>query len=184
MLYSGRVCANCALGTEGIPESDSIKTPGLYIDVDHPAPCSGELTAWHYCYYEPFATRRITYTVQLGVWRLNPQSNLFSKVGEMEFTERLGRRQDDFECDDILLQGNEYIQIEKGDYLGVILGTPTLPMAASFTGSHLLWATSVTDLDVQSVAADGGNLEELRDSTVHISAEIGEAHNTQPTCFK
>ena len=172
--YSGGAYAiNCTMGNENVPENSPVETPGLYIDINNPAPCSGQLTEWHYCYYEPSTRRASTYTVQLGVWRLNSQSNLYTKMGEFEITQRVERRSNNFRCASIQLQSDQYIDIAMGDYLGVIVGTPTLPMAVSFAGSRLLRATSVTDASTLSVSAAGGDFEELGNSAIHISAEIG-----------
>lgn len=53
---------------------------GHYLNLQHPATCSGNLTAWHYCYYSGSITRTTTYSVTLNVWRPRGDGVTFDRV--------------------------------------------------------------------------------------------------------
>ena len=51
---------------------------GFYLNTQNPAPCSGNVTTWEYCYYQPDASLRVTqnskvdaFRVPFGIYRLN-----------------------------------------------------------------------------------------------------------------
>lgn len=86
---------------------------------------------------------------------------------------RLRQRRDNFICSITELRRRDYIDVQIGDYLGVTLNTPTLPVAATVTGSRLLYYNgAVTASQLQEVAV--GNLNLLSEIALHLSADIGE----------
>lgn len=173
MILSHQTHADCTSGNENVADIESSPIPdnpsGLYIDIDNPVPCTGQLTVWYFCYYEPFNTKTTMYSLQLTVWRFDPQTNTYSKQGEENVSIRVRRRRDDFKCDDVSLKRNKYIDIQRGDYLGVVLGDPALPLSGVFSGSRVFHA-SATDLTDEVT----GMLREIGGSGLHLSADISE----------
>lgn len=166
--------ADCSVGNGNVDvESTPSSSSGLYIDPDNLAPCMGQLTAWNYCYYEPPSGRRIDFTFQLHVWRQDSSANVYRKVGQSDVSFRIRRPKGNFQCDTLSLPESDYIDIERGDVLGVFLGTPTLSLVATTaeTSSQGILFTSV---GVQDVAA-GSDLEMADGRRIHLSADISES---------
>ena len=73
---------------------------GFYLNTQNPAPCSGNVTTWEYCYYQPDASLRMSlnvdaaFQVPFGIYRLNGSkiSDIFlisisnSNIGTGPFT--------------------------------------------------------------------------------------------------
>ena len=166
-IFLHQASADCVAGNEELQESASPNdAAGFYIDKKNPIPCTGQLTQWHYCYYQPFNNRRVDYDIQFNVWRWDSQ-NMYTKVGEEEVEVRVRRRRNGFVCDDIELEESEYIDVQRGDFLGVVLETPTLPIAARHNSSFILHA-DVTDGALQSVSPRSN----IANQALHITATI------------
>lgn len=170
VFLSELVSADCTVGDGELEvESTANTVPGLYIDSDNPSPCTGQLTGWRYCYYEPDSGNRVTTNVQLHVWRLDLNDNAYIKVGQSDDSIR-PRPRGRFRCRNVNLDDNEYIDIKKGDVLGVFLGTPTLMVVAdAMSPRHLLFSA----VGVQNTAA-ANDLEEANGLRIHLRAEISE----------
>ncbi len=63
-------------------------TGTLFLDIDHPAPCSGRITAWHFCH---FAQQRILlsreFTALLQVWRPMAGTDTYERVAQSSQTD-------------------------------------------------------------------------------------------------
>ena len=53
---------------------------GHYLNLRHPATCSGNLTTWHYCFYSGSITRTTTYSATLNVWRPRDDGITFDRI--------------------------------------------------------------------------------------------------------
>ena len=74
----------CILGSTEVTETNFLNGGGQYLDFGHPAPCTGNLTAWHFCYYAADISLTSdgevrTYVVEFRVWR-TVDGNSFSRV--------------------------------------------------------------------------------------------------------
>ena len=52
---------------------------GTYLNTDHPVNCATEntITSWHYCYFTSGVTPGQTYTMTVGVWSLDTNTNVY-----------------------------------------------------------------------------------------------------------
>lgn len=168
--------ADCTVGNGNVDvESTPSSSSGLYIDPDNSSPCMGQLTAWNYCYYEPPSGRRIDFNFQLQVWRLESDANMYRKVGQTEISFRIGRPRGNFMCDTLPLPEIDYMDIERGDVLGVFLGTPILSLVATSTAEPSSQRVLFTDVGAQQDIAAGSDLEMINGRRILLSADIGEA---------
>ena len=154
-------------------ETSNNTIPGVYLDTSNPAECGGQLTDWRICYYRlPFGLR--TYQVELQVWGVNSDGSYTLKGTSTETVSRFFDLSS-FNCRSFVLTENEYIQVERGDVLGVYLpGHSQDDTALTVIGSG-------TDQDVLEYAlpmpaSDAAPLQLTQTSGVrmHISANIGE----------
>ena len=172
-LLSEQVSADCTVGELEV-ESEPNTEPGLYIDPDNPSPCTGQLTGWRYCYYEPESGNRVRINFQFHVWRFDVDDNTYRKVGQSDVSFR-PPPQGRFRCRNAVLDETEYIDIKRGDLLGVFLGTPVLMVVAEAASTRrLLFAT----VGAQDVAA-ASDLEVADGLRIHLRAEISECEHAQ-----
>jgi len=62
----------CLAGSKSTATTGTFPT-GVFLDVRNPAPCSGTLVAWNYCFYPTsFSTQR-TVSVTVGVWQFSKE---------------------------------------------------------------------------------------------------------------
>ena len=154
-------------------ETDDLNTPGLYLDVDHPAVCSGSITAWHFCHYAPWLFSSATYSALFQVWRETTSGN-YTKVFEVPQEGDIPRRQRQFLCVDITLAESEYVSVTQGDVLGVYMpGTRGLRMIAmDQTGNRLHHSPAVLDVSqLTQITLD--STQEMIDHALHLTADIG-----------
>jgi hypothetical protein len=155
--------ADCTAGNGEINEQTTPSSnPGYYIDPGNQVPCTGQLTAWNYCFYEPASGQRTTYNFRLQVRRLS--TSVYRLVGE-EVVSLRRRPRGRFRCFTISLDEGEYIDVQRGDVLGVFLDTPLLSLvAASESSAHrLLFA-----------ASPNSNLGDVEGRRIHLSVDISE----------
>ena len=168
---------DCTLGADNIMEETSNNTiPRMYLDTSNPAECGGQLTNWSLCYYRlPFGLR--IYRVELQVWGVNSDGSYTLQDTSTE-TLSIFFELSLFKCRSFILTENEYIQVERGDILGVYLpGHSEDDTALTVIGSG-------TDQDVLEYAlpmpaSDAAPLRLTRISGVrmHISANIGKQND-------
>ena len=95
-------------------------TNHVYLDSSEPAPCSGVITRWHYCYVV-IGFHNISSGLQPCVWqRSNPNdSNAgYEKIGCNEISIIPGER-DGLQCQSFApLSHSDLIRVEEGDYIG------------------------------------------------------------------
>ena len=164
---------DCTLGPENNMEETSANTSrGVYLDTSNPATCGGQLTDWGLCYYRLPRGQR-TYQVELQMWRVNSDGSYALKDTSSQSVTTFND-QSSFNCRDFVLTENEYIQVERGDILGVYLS------GRSEDNTALTVIGSGTDQDVleYGLPSDTAALQLAQISGVrmHISANIGNFH--------
>ena len=169
----------CTLGRTDLEETSAIPFPGLFIDLDNPATCSGQVLQWRLCYYNPsnFHFER-DLTIGLQVWRFDQQQRRGSLVGQNILVVTIPEELENFQC--ITLDPSEDeppLNITQGDLLGVTLRQDfVLPVVATapnqspaprmlFTQPSVFTVTEVDRDDAVSVQVT---------SVLHLTAEIGK----------
>ena len=96
---------------------------GLFLDFENPAPCSGTVTAWNYCFYRIESDPNVNYTVDFAVYRR--RNNVFYDLVESRRVDMSGGQlaalNSDFMCDTIPLHQSEMFEIQEDDVLGACL---------------------------------------------------------------
>ena len=152
-----------------------------YINLDNPAQCRGNLTAWHLCYY-PRATTDDTFSVQLRVWRPT-QGSLYSRLSsaEVNLTPSPSSGQEPLVCVDIPLAVKDYVQVERDDVIGIYIPDSLLSNVAVVgvfnnppppgVGIHRDSRSSLITFISGSVGRS--DLIRLRTAGLHLYADIG-----------
>ena len=164
----------CTLGdsVEDQTTSNSGRSGTLFLDIDNPSPCSGSITSWHFCHYEPFERRNCDYTALVQIWR--PQEEMkYMKVSETSLSETIPAFSSGFECVNVTEQIS--IPVSEGDILAVYIpGSRGLRMVSENLSNNSLFyiepGTNVSQLT--EVTITGGQMLDTHE--LHLTAEIGE----------
>ena len=112
----------------------------FYLDVDHPAPCAGNVTSWTVCYYAPDSVEsdRI-YWAFYAVYRINVSENddHYERVSDTFTAVRSGEDflngpivdggivEGEFNCyNDTIDNGDSSLSVQAGDVLGACIFDP------------------------------------------------------------
>ena len=156
-------------------ETTANPNPGLYIDIENPAVCSGQITAWNLCYYNPrvFIQASVsTLQISLEVWRFDEQRNGVLVGRHME-TVAIPVSPENFQCIKIKLSPDEYMDVSAGDVIGVPLMNrdAVLPVVGNIENSTLLFSQVslpvLNELDMDSIETRSSN-------ALHVTADIGK----------
>ena len=173
----------CTLGRTDLEETSANPTPGLFIDLDNPATCSGQVLQWRLCYYNPsnFHSER-DLIIGLQVWRFDQPQRRGSLVGEnvLPITIPIPEELENFQC--ITLDPSEDVpplNVTEGDLLGVTLRQDlVLPVIANGPNQspapRMLFMQpsvfTVMEVDRDSVEASAIQVSNV----LHLTAEIGK----------
>ena len=104
-------------------ETSAYPNPGLFIDTDNPAVCSGQITAWNVCYYNnPRSfTQLNTLQISLQIWRFDEPIRNSVRVDEHVETVTIPETPENFQCITAELSPDEYMNVSTGDLVGVLL---------------------------------------------------------------
>ena len=152
-------------------------TPGLYIDRLHPASCSGQITQWNFCYFNPQNFHdRDRVQIHLQVWRFNsPQRGV--QVADHVVTINIPEEPEEFQCETITLDQDSYMNITEGDYLGVqLLFNRVLPVVGnSQEQTNTVFRPFNSFLPtIVDVRAPGTII--LSSNVLHVNAIVGKKH--------
>ena len=170
------VDADCILGNQ-VGQASLHTTGGQYIDLLHPVQCSGNLTAWHFCYYSEDIQDDGSYIVYFRVWRPADETNLdrvYQRTQELDLDES---DSDEFVCVDVPLDPDNYFEVVENDRLGVYvatLGRPLHIISSGTTGFGLFQDIRNGFLQFFSQDAATSDLEEMTDLGLHLYADIGK----------
>ena len=168
------VNGDCILGRTDLIETSANPNPGLYIDIGNPALCSGQITAWNLCYYNPrpsILPSVSTLQISLQIWRFDgPQNGV--RVGTHVETVTIPETPESFQCIKIELSPDEYMNVSAGDFIGVLMNRDAvLPVVGNIEDSTLLFSPAnlfvPTELNMDNIQTRSRN-------ALHVTAEIGK----------
>ena len=170
----GVVNGDCTLGRTQDLMGNTVGylNPGLIIDRNNPAACSGQITAWNVCYYNPrsFILPSVSsLPISLQIWRFNtPPRGV--RVGAYARTLAIPASPPSFRCITIQLSPNDYMDVIAGDVIGVVTtATAVLPVVGNSNGVRLLISQSAP------ASVNTGTLTVLNNMALHVTAEIGKS---------
>ena len=154
---------------------------GQYIDLEHPVECAGNITAWHFCYYnETISAQPEDYVAEFRVWR--PTSEIsFDRVYQYGVNVQL--QQNDsavLVCQDITLQETEYFEVQQNDSLGVYIftrntsGSPLYIIGQNTVGFGLYYDTRNGMTPFSSINVASTDLQLNSSLGLHLFADIGK----------
>ncbi len=171
-------------------ESTATENSGFFIS-ENPVGCSGDITAWRFCYYTNTRPCRLgSYEAAFGLYRkqgedfelLSYTEQSVSKDGD-SFTDNAG-----LTCE--LLELSTPYNIEEGYHIGVCLFEdgndktntnkcndgvrPLSIIAQEVTGTSLKHSDSYCDNSLPIIVQTEDSLDTLHDHALHISLQVGE----------
>ncbi len=180
---------NCILGNTELNETDFLNSSGQYLDLEHPAPCNGNLTRWHLCYYASDIDQTDTYVVLFHIWRMINDST-FELVNQYKLNmtiEHSSNGDQTLLCENVTL--STPIGINSNDILGVYipftsdLGGPPLHIVARNTTDFGLFADTRTSIAVfTGDTISTNNLERATTLGLHLHADIGKCTDYSLVC--
>ena len=135
------------LGKSDQVETNPCLDPGLYIDMDQPLSCSGQITSWDLCYYSPnIVFYGTSVPVELQVWRFDDALAQAEKVVGYRYNVSIPQLPPRFQCISIELNRDEYMNVMAGDLVGVWLYQNTFIPVVKHTKDfrHLLFSPPET----------------------------------------
>ena len=168
----------------------------FYLNTQYPAPCSGNVATWRYCYYSPDVTAR-DYMATFGVYRLTGSdyvlvSEIFSiSVGD------IGSSSESFTCQTFTTPSDSVTTIQQGDVVGAcvldvrisndreahlnLVGNNATGYSMQFADTSNNRCNSGNAVSVpKSVSQDA--LSSLNSTVLHLYANIGEHKMYIHTC--
>jgi len=123
-LQVSAAVGGCTFGRTGLQPTSTNPRPGLLIDLETPAPCSGQIVKWNLCYYN--YNLQSSLPISLHVWRLDEEQKTGVRVAAFSTSVAIQLPASDFQCVSIPLSEAEYMNVTAGDFLGVRLTTDKL----------------------------------------------------------
>ena len=116
------------IGTDNETEFTTVRDHSFYLNTAHPAPCSGTITGWRYCYYRPSVLNEDidVYRTSMAVYRKmldeDSGSYTYERVSSIfSITEDINSHESSFMCD--ILDVTDFT-IEAGDVVGACIFDP------------------------------------------------------------
>ena len=108
----------------------SVTAPSIYLNTDHPAPCSGTVERWKFCFYRPDTHEDgDRYRVRLAAYRSieSGNSTLYEIVGSSlrTITVNFPTQSSSFSCQNITLNTAQRFPIEADDIVAACVFNPT-----------------------------------------------------------
>lgn len=173
--------SHCSFNSR-LEEARISQQQGQYLDLQNPLTCSGNLTAWHFCYYTAamppadFSSHNTFHWAWLRVWRRVNSSVLFHQIHNHRVRLRNESPNTSFVCQDEVL--SEPGSIQAGDILGVYLPvTPVLPVPVigqGINGYSLFHDTRENTIAFSSTTLTTDSLVMQNNFVLHVDAEIGK----------
>ena len=172
------VNGDCTLGRTDLLEVETSSNPraGVFIDAVNPASCSGVVTRWNLCYYNPriflnFEERIIQILFQ--IWRFTTEETL-SRVAQHGATVNVPSEPQSFQCTSFDLEPEQYMSVMEGDLLGVTLtfdaALPVVGNSPNGVSTNLLFYPPQF---MQPDTYMRRNANTLSTNRLHVTAEIG-----------
>lgn len=167
-------------------ETSKNPNPGLYIDLDNPAPCSGQITQWNLCYYDPTPLHsENTVVIGLQVWRFDQLRQNGNLMGENVEEVLIPPNPTSFKCLLIAVDRERMVNVSAGDFLGVTLRqNSVLPVVANAPpGSEgiggrqpslLFLQPSIFTIEQVDLSSQDSDHTILSNNVMHLTADIGK----------
>ena len=169
--------AQCTIG-DAVGSTRSADIRGQFINLNDPATCSGNLTAWHFCYYRSSIDNdSSTYQLYFTVWRRNVQGNSYVLVSRIQVQGSPNFNAGNVICVDANLPEDQYVPVEQGDVIAVY--TPfTLPTVSVLALQPVVTQELYQDTrGVSAFSADQFSQNDLRPESMyglHLQADISK----------
>ena len=120
---------------------------GTYLNTNSPVNCVTEntITSWRYCYYTSETTSGQTYTMTVGVWRLESSTNTYMLIQGSSRTISLTHiiTLAKVFCVEEMLDSVDYVFVAGDDVIGVVLpANNPIPVLSSGTSTLLRHSAS------------------------------------------
>ena len=128
------------IGNSDETELSIVTDRRFYLDVEHPAPCAGNVTSWTVCYYGPNDVRNnIIYWALYAIYKRNASGNgdRYERVSDIFTAVRSGENflsgsivdggivEGEFNCyNDTIDNGDSSLSVQAGDVLGACIFDP------------------------------------------------------------
>ena len=173
----------CKVGEDPGRSREAFRT-GNFLNLQSPSPCSGNLTAWTYCYHSSSVIEDGRYSLTFRVWRQSAtDSSRYDRVHQYFLSVDLQASSisEPFVCETVSLTPDEYFAVETKDVLG-FFSTTFFSRPLYITSDDVIGYTlhednrnSFEQFNAQSITMS--DMLELQAVGLHLSANIGELHN-------
>ena len=147
---------------------------GIYLNIEHPAECSGSLIAWRFCHYSPLLLFEAKYSASIQIWR-QTSTDIYTRIVDSTQEYDIIPEKNDFSCHDVSLELP--VRVEKGDVFGIHLPSVRgLRMVSrSKPGEELLLDELEGENDAQFVKQlSTTSMQKLTQQVLHLSGVIGK----------
>ena len=173
------------IGTNNETAFNAVRDHRFYLNTAHPAPCSGTVREWRYCYYRPSNTDGQRYHVTWAVYRRMCSGNSTHYVAVPSSIHTEGRTRNQ-----ILNDGNFWcrdedvtnFRIEAGDIVGACIYDPIdndrdrrqLDIVGQTSGYSLMQMNDVSECGVNSIPSNISSslLSTVNSRILHLNATI------------
>ena len=170
----------CNLGNTEVPETSFLDSGGQYLDFGNPANCTGNLIAWHFCYYAADIAESDSYAAQFRIWRMTDGNN-FQRIHDYDLRMDIDPPSNGeiLLCDTATL--STPLNVQENDILGTFIspipafGFLPLHIIASDTDDFGLLADTrgpITAFTSTTLSTD--NLQSRTTIGLHLYADIGK----------
>ena len=182
-----------------------VRQQRLYLDVNNPTPCTGNITSWTVCYYGPEDVHRVgsywaTYAIYRRMGSNSESTDRYERVSEMFSAVRTVQQyigfpvvdgeieQGGFNCyEDTVDAGNSLLTVQAGDILGACVFDPDrdngavqrlpLDVVGEVSGESLLaMNTNGCTRDDLPVNISANDLSSVSSRRLHLHANIGKKY--------
>ena len=169
----GQSCGVIGTDAGGV---EAYSQPNFYLNTQDPAPCSGTIDEFQYCYYDTQIARSYGFT--FAVFRETSMGE-YTKVSEAYTAVRGFNLHDSFAC--LSFPVMNQIQIQAGDMIGAcvynspgILRLETYVVGEGVDPERFLMVASNSGCGDSTVPSPVSSLSKVESLVLHISATISE----------
>lgn len=162
---------------------EQIHASSIYIDLNHPATCSGYISQLHFCYhvtdFSGFVGDDSIHEAIVQIWRDDPETQELHVIHEHKLGQNTTQHSDgEFICRNKTLEPQDYIFIYQNDTIGVNLPShilsPPLQLISTNTLGSGLYSQPLSLGSPNRVQRT--SLKFYNDRTMHLYAFIGKPH--------
>ena len=164
----------CTLGRTDLTPKLPNANPGLFIDRDSPAPCSGQIINWKICHYNSRKiNRRNTLQIFLQTWRNT--ISIASRISSYSATIDIPLQPNDFQCVNITVDPADYVDVQQGDFVGVYtFFDAVLPVVGITNDSSRVWFVPTGMTIPTDIQPGTPGITSLTNQAIHVTATIGK----------